>query len=72
MDMYHAKPGDVLADWETPVGPYVCAESAPAMPTDGDNPSYPSTGTLSDPGDQRNKSGGSNTNPVPGKVGALD
>lgn len=70
-DRYAPKPGDVLPNWNEPAGPYKCTESAPAMPTDGSNPSYSSAADLPVEGDPRkfDGPGSSNSNPTPAMPG---
>lgn len=72
-DAYSPKLGDTLPNWDAPVGPYKCNESAPAMPTDGSNPSYSSNADLPVEGDTRpfGGPGSSNSNPNPGKDGGM-
>lgn len=65
-----AKLNSYIPNWNTPVEPYYCGDSAPAEKVDGDNPSIGVSAELPQQGDQRNYSGSNNSNPVPGKVGA--
>lgn len=44
--------------------------SCPTPTQQGDNPSYPTSITLPDMGDKRNKSGGNSAPPTPEKPGA--
>jgi len=63
------KPGDTLPNWNAPVEPYTCNESA-GDTVEGDNPSYSSNAALPDQGDQRNKTGGTTHNPTEAMPGA--
>jgi len=61
---------EVKANWDEPVSPRTYTDRASDDMPGGDNPGNYSMPPFANGTDHRNRTGGSNSNPTPGKVGA--